>query len=199
MIGNDIVDIAEAARKSDWRRKGFLRKVFTGKEQLYISNSDNPDLIVWLLWSMKESAYKIYLRQQRKYFVSPLKLESELITCFKGSFKGKVFIENFVFSTNSKVTKEFISTTALADGKLRRGEIFQKDLEFRNKDFDKQRKEIYLSISKTFSEKINKPTGKISIKKDNFGIPYIFEEQRQLEASVSISHHGRYGAYAFVF
>ena len=199
MIGNDIVDIVEAARKSDWRRKGFLKKVFTAKEQLRISNSDNPDLIVWLLWSMKESAYKIYLRLQRKYFVSPLKLESELIADLNECYKGKVFIENFTYLTNSKVTKEFVSTTALAENKLRKGKIFQKDLKFSNEDFDKHREEIYSSISETFSEKINKPSEKISIKKDNFGIPYIFDGQRQLDTSVSISHHGRYGAYAFIF
>jgi len=199
MIGNDIVDIKEAAAKSNWRRKGFLNKVFTEKEQLYISNSDNPDLIVWLLWSMKESAYKIYSRLQRKYFVSPLKLESELITGSNEGYKGKVFIENFTFSTNSKVTKEFVSTMALAENKLRKGKIFQKDLKFSNEDFDKHRVEIYLSISKTFSEKINKPAENILIKKDKYGIPYIFDEQNQFDASVSISHHGRYGAYAFLF
>jgi phosphopantetheinyl transferase (holo-ACP synthase) len=197
MIGNDIVDIAEAAMKSNWQRKGFLNKVFTEKEQLYISNSDDPDLMVWLLWSIKESSYKIYSRQERKYFLSPLKIESELIMN-SGCYKGKVFIGNLKFFTNSTITKDYVSTTALSENNSESSNIFQKDLKFYNEDFNKQREEIRSSLLKHFSEKINRPTEKMTIRKDDYGAPYIVDRLHKLNVSISISHHGRYGAYAFI-
>ena len=40
MIGNDIVDLALAQKESNWKRKGFLDKIFTLQEQLFINLSN---------------------------------------------------------------------------------------------------------------------------------------------------------------
>jgi phosphopantetheinyl transferase (holo-ACP synthase) len=34
VIGNDIVDLALARKESNWKRPGYLNKIFTTKEQL---------------------------------------------------------------------------------------------------------------------------------------------------------------------
>jgi phosphopantetheinyl transferase (holo-ACP synthase) len=62
MIGNDIVDLSLAPKESNWKRKGFLDKIFTKNEQLRIIKSDNPENMVWNLWTRKEAAYKIFNR-----------------------------------------------------------------------------------------------------------------------------------------
>ena len=79
MTGNDIVDMATAATESNWKRKGFLEKIFTQKEQEYIHKAASPTQMVWKLWSMKESAYKIYTRQFGGRFFAPLKLSCTLV------------------------------------------------------------------------------------------------------------------------
>ena len=56
MIGNDIIDLALARKESNWLRSGFLDKIFTLREKLLISNSQNPETTVWNLWSRKEAA-----------------------------------------------------------------------------------------------------------------------------------------------
>ena len=63
MRGNDIIDIKAAAQESNWRRTGFLQKIFTSRECSYIKESVEPDKRVWTLWSIKESVYKSYTRQ----------------------------------------------------------------------------------------------------------------------------------------
>ncbi|MGB7841855.1 MAG: 4'-phosphopantetheinyl transferase superfamily protein, partial [Salinimicrobium sp.] len=63
MIGNDVVDLQLASRQSNWRRKGFLEKVFSAEEQQQIIASARPDRLVWLFWSMKEAAYKAHQRR----------------------------------------------------------------------------------------------------------------------------------------
>ena len=75
MIGNDIVDLNLAKTQSNWERKGFLKKQFTDEEQLSIHSSRNSFLEVWLLWSMKEAAYKCYSQQYQIRFFNPKKLE----------------------------------------------------------------------------------------------------------------------------
>jgi hypothetical protein len=45
VIGNDIVDLAW--KESNWKRPGYLNKIFTTKEQLLISSAENPNTMVW--------------------------------------------------------------------------------------------------------------------------------------------------------
>jgi phosphopantetheinyl transferase (holo-ACP synthase) len=111
MIGNDIVDLALAKKESNWKRKGFVDKIFTPQEQLLIKSSVNQQIIIWNLWSRKEAAYKIYNRQTgiRKY--NPIQFE-----CFDLDLEiGKVVFENQVFYTKTEITSEYIYTIAVSD------------------------------------------------------------------------------------
>ena len=78
LIGNDIVDLMVAAQESNWKRKGFLKKIFTEEEQLLIMSSQQPEVTLWLLWSMKEAAYKIYSRQWGIRSFAPTSLRCQL-------------------------------------------------------------------------------------------------------------------------
>ena len=62
MIGNDVIDLTLANQESNWKRKGFLQKLFSASEQQRILKSANPSQMVWILWSIKESVYKANLR-----------------------------------------------------------------------------------------------------------------------------------------
>ncbi|MEO8398666.1 MAG: 4'-phosphopantetheinyl transferase superfamily protein [Ignavibacteriaceae bacterium] len=196
MIGNDVVDLAAAAKESNWQRKGFLKKIFTEKEQFFIASSDDPNLTVWLLWSMKESAYKIFVQQSSKRFYSPLKFECTQINNSSEVFNAQVFYENIKYEITSKVLNEGIFTTAFLNTNEAEQLIFHENLEINYKSFRDRRKKINSALLNNVAEKINKPAANLVIKKDKFDIPYLFENESRLDASVSISHHGRYAAYA---
>lgn len=109
MIGNDIVDLALAEKESNWKRKGFMDKLFTRQEQLVINSSINQAAVIWNLWSKKEAAYKIYNRQTgiRKY--NPLQFE-----CFDLNLEiGKVVFENQIFHTKTEISSEYVYTIAV--------------------------------------------------------------------------------------
>ena len=112
MIGNDIVDLALARKESNWKRKGFLDKIFTRKEQLLISCAKNPEIMVWNLWSRKEAAYKIYNRETgiRGYF--PLQLECFDLKTYEGTYFGTVTIKGNNYFTKTEIINEFINTIA---------------------------------------------------------------------------------------
>ena len=108
MIGNDVVDIQLAKIESNWRRNDYLDKIFTKNEQIYISNSLDPDIAVWNLWSRKEAAYKIWNSQTglRKY--NPTKLECQ---DFESEI-GQVMIEKNIYYTKTLISKSYIHTIA---------------------------------------------------------------------------------------
>ncbi len=111
MIGNDIVDLALAKKESNWKREGYLNKIFTSKEQMLISASENPDIMVWNLWSRKEAVYKIYNRKTGIRAFIPLKIECSkvdleigIVTCF-----------NEIYYTKTEITNQYINTVAVIE------------------------------------------------------------------------------------
>lgn len=113
MIGNDIVDLALAKKESNWKRKGFLDKIYTKKEQLLILNAENPENMVWNLWSRKEAAYKIYNRKTQIREYIPLQLECFDLEIVDGITFGKVVINDFIYFTKTTITTQFINTIAV--------------------------------------------------------------------------------------
>lgn len=113
MIGNDIVDLALARQESNWKRKGFLNKIFTQNEQLQISTAENSEVMVWNLWSRKEAAYKMYNRQTliRAHF--PLQLECFDMEIIDEIIIGKVTIKQKIYYTKTTITNDFINTIAV--------------------------------------------------------------------------------------
>ena len=109
MIGNDIVDLALAKKESNWKRKGFLDKIFTQSEQLLILNSQNSENMVWNLWSRKEAAYKIYNRQTGIRIFNPL----QLLCIFESETAGFVKIKEHTYFTKTTISDQCIHTIAV--------------------------------------------------------------------------------------
>jgi phosphopantetheinyl transferase (holo-ACP synthase) len=192
MAGNDIVDLAEAAENNNWRRTGYLDKIFTVKEKSYILNSENPGLMVWLFWSMKESAYKLYVRKNQVRFYSPLKFECGLKT-LSYLIEGKVCYQNNSYETFSSVTTDYISTTAIpgiSSVKI----LYQDNIEFISKDFREQQRELYSTLIKIILQ-ANPDLHSLNIKKNHAGVPFIYQGDLKLNYCLSISHHGRFGSF----
>ena len=113
MIGNDIIDLDLARKESNWKRHGFLDKIFTKKEQLLILNSKNPEIMVWNLWSRKEAAYKIYNRNTKARGYFPLRLECFDLEIVDGKHFGKVVIDDVVYFSKTEIKSQFINTIAV--------------------------------------------------------------------------------------
>ena len=109
MIGNDVVDVVLAKNQSNWKRKGYLDKIFTLSEQEFILNSSNPDEMVWSLWSRKEAVYKIIIQKGGKRGYYPIKIE-----CKNSDLEnGIVVFENQHYYTKTIVSKDSIYSLAV--------------------------------------------------------------------------------------
>ena len=66
MVGNDIVDLSGAILGEGNRRDRYINKVLTPSEIRIVNNLGGDDKWIWLLWSLKESVYKIVSRAERR-------------------------------------------------------------------------------------------------------------------------------------
>lgn len=181
-----MVDLKLAAQQSNWRRKGFLEKVFSKAEQGIISTSKDPNVSVWLLWSMKEAAYKAHQRQHDL----PRKLNWQAQQCEiqqneQGRASGIVRIHEATYFTTSEITSEYIYTSAEnAKTKALKNVIL--------KASSSEAKELLTQeVSRHFS--INRH--RILLQKDMAGKPFFSSKNSFYFNRFSLSGHGRYSAY----
>ena len=182
MIGNDIVDLSLAKVQSNWQRKGFLEKQFTDEEQQEILKSKNPFLQVWLFWSMKEAAYKSYTQECQKRFFSPKKFDCKTVS----KSEGIVGIENKKYSINYLISDNYIYSVAFKNQQ----EKMVSDVFFIDKK-DTSTKIIDAKLLSFFDDETQ-------VLKNNIGVPYLYQNNKKLPVSVSKTHHGNYGAFAFM-
>lgn len=115
MIGNDVIDLQQSRIESNWQRKGFIEKLFTDAEQQLIKGHHDPEIMIWLLWSMKEAAYKVYNRQTkiREYIPKKLLCSINIVNDFQA--QGFVFCNGNKYYTKTEITSENIHTTAVTN------------------------------------------------------------------------------------
>ncbi len=115
MIGNDVVDFNLAKTESNWRRKGFLEKIFSETEIDCVLKAKNPEKKVWELWSRKEAAYKIHSRSTGEIGFYPKKIICLVSKNKKESALMQVQIQNKVYYTFSEITKNYVHSIAIQD------------------------------------------------------------------------------------
>lgn len=115
MIGNDVVDIIQSRKEGNWQREGFIQKIFTHKEKLLITQATEPEIMVWLLWSMKEAAYKIYNRQTKIREYIPKKLQCTLLSQNHDYILGQVLCLENIYYTKTILNKDEIYTIAVSN------------------------------------------------------------------------------------
>ncbi len=112
MTGNDLVDLNQAALDSNWKRRGYLDKIYTLEEQALIKTARDPNEMVWLLWSMKEAAYKVYSRKTGIRNYAPTSLNCFQINTDGSFITGKVKVSDQLFHTKSYVAETYIHSLA---------------------------------------------------------------------------------------
>lgn len=186
MIGNDLVDLQQAAKDSNWNRPRFLDKVFTNKEQSIIFSSENKHQMVWLLWSMKEAAYKAYVREFENVFFNPKRIQCQLGL----NNEGAAHIDDMIYYLKSRMTSEYVYSVA----RSRTDKCVETGL---FKLFSKNQSEaVSTELLTHIALSLDCDSSSVKIQKTELGVPNLFLNERQVFQALSMTHHGKYGAYA---
>jgi phosphopantetheine--protein transferase-like protein len=116
LVGNDIVDLSNAPtnKQNDIR---FMQRVFTQEEQSLINTTlnINPNIMVWLLWAAKESAYKIIA----KLFKQPSFIHKKFqISIVKNEISSsditlKAVYDNYTMQLQATISSSYIHMLAI--------------------------------------------------------------------------------------
>ncbi|WP_138432603.1 4'-phosphopantetheinyl transferase superfamily protein [Winogradskyella algicola] len=178
MIGNDIVDLSEAQRASNWQRPRFLKKLFSEAEQHYIKTSHNPFVMVWRLWSMKEASYKLYTQLNPSRFYNPKEFQCSI----KGN-KGTVRFKDFKCYLETKTTSNYI----ISEARLEPNKLTSTIVKFSTTSHKEQSAVLKSKLLNRFGIEYH-------LKKREFNIPFLSNGKDNF--NISLTHHGNYGAYA---
>jgi len=177
LIGNDIIDLSLAKKQSNWQRPGFLAKQFTDDEIACIQKSENPFLLVWRFWSMKEAAYKVVVQQNQKRFFAPKKFACEILS----QTEGKVTFQQQTFTTQTRTTDKYIYTST-------GNATFQ----WVGKTADS------IKMWKAIERQTGELATELKIQKSKAGVPNVFSGEEQITRSLTKTHHGEFQAIEYI-
>lgn len=180
MLGNDVVDLHLAGRENCWRRPNYLSKIFTPDEQQLVQGSDCPDLVVWLIWSMKEAAYKIVNRNTGIRFYDPKGFHCTF-QIQDSKCTGSVDYRNEKFITHSEITKHYVHT-----------------LSFKTNSDMEQCCVMQRQNSSDYISCFNGRHKGLQLQRNNKGLPEIFIGHTHSHHLASVSHHGQFLFIAYL-
>lgn len=180
MIGNDLVDLAQAAGESNWKRRGYLDKICHTREQRLIFGDQQPDRMLWLIWTMKEAVYKIVSRKAQLREYRPLAFTCSPMVINAHGATGTVSYGNDTYFIRSSTNNDRIHTLAAAvEEQMDRVQF------------------CYLSNTKVYRQQFNETYPDFHLRKHPSGLPELIHTATGNSHAVSLSHHGRFLAIAY--
>lgn len=191
MIGNDIIDLKFAKINSRWREQRFLDKLFSKEEKEFILSDRMYFQNIWHLWSMKESAYKIYARETKSPSFNPKYFHCEI----NSITSGIVSFEGFKINTKTKIDSNMIYTIAQHANTASVSDCVVLDVVSKSE----RSQQIKGRAIEAFAALKSVSKTAISIKKDHFGAPYFLINKKVQNNVLTLTHHGRYGGFAIAY
>jgi hypothetical protein len=211
-VGNDIVDLGNPDALGKSQDDRFLRRVFLPEEQSQISLDSDSDCILWVLWAAKETAYKIISKINPAIPSGPLKYRVHLEETVSLSprtpgFRNGHFsclVETPVGSvkicalTGADYVHAYGSWGDQATAGAMHLKVFRLDQPcfHRQPESDVVRKVLCGYLGRFW----HIPSGQIVIQRDQnargAGPPVVYIQGERAPMDTSLSHHGRYGAFA---
>ncbi len=208
-VGNDIVDLKDfhaRGKAGDFR---FVERVLTLDEQMQLINSDNPNSLIWAFWSAKETAFKAISKSYpdvssapRRYAVSFDSAKNNLTSGSVATPHGIVnvtitfnndYVHCFGVGDNCEISNKIEFGICDIGDDLRKNPLEHAKTESRMvREFTKNRIASCLMISPLEIDIIRPetPNGKAP--------PEVYINRKKTHIDISLSHDGRFVAYAFL-
>ena len=111
LIGNDIISLKSPENQNSHNNERYLRKVFSEREIQYMHSEVIPNLS-YMLWTCKEAAYKISLKQGIMNGFSPRLFQVELVQEHACGLKLITRYLNKQYYTNTYICPDFVQSIA---------------------------------------------------------------------------------------
>ncbi len=196
LIGNDILSKKDISNQLSFSKKKYLDKILTADEQLLVAKKIKIEQLPFVLWTCKESAYKIDLKDglNKGFIPNEYEVEIESLSKKKGFFvaTGNVNNGKKTFFSQTKIFPDYISTIACNS---------EKDLPKIQNFIGENNKcdhsvELRRLLKKKLAQHFRINENDIAVMKSEKGIPYIVSKYCEVLPDISFSHDGDYFSYA---
>lgn len=198
--GNDIVSLQKIDKERTAQYRFYSKILGPAEHDLF----DHAPLLisfehyVWMLWSVKESAYKYFKRLNNDLLFSPLKFVITEIYFHNDATTNTFFTGNIIFDNQ---TLYFLSD--YNDARIHT--IVHNENNFDNirSGIVEIQSEKYADQSAAAKEFLKKDlekyfTGEIMIEKSEAGFPDVFCDGKKMDVAVSLSHDGLWVGWVVV-
>jgi 4'-phosphopantetheinyl transferase superfamily len=207
--GNDIVAYKHTRCIGKWQNENFVKKVLTPLEQNQLQLQTNKDAYLWMLWTLKEAAYKLscFLGNRNKFHAIQFEVQEGSIIKDDDIIALHLPVTNLTtiplhhhYSAIKFGTHFFYGKTYIAHDCIH-SIVFNEEKEcnciwaidshnnYNKNDYSKEVREFtYVSL---------KAQGIIidSIEKDKDGIPFVTYPSK--EKYISLSHDQQFVSFAY--
>jgi phosphopantetheinyl transferase (holo-ACP synthase) len=187
MIGNDVVDLRDPETRSGALHPRFDARVFTDDERRVLERSPTPCRTRWLLWAAKESAFKALRRDDGRVAFRPRDFAVTLagrggVVChrvarvsFRVEATGAQALHVVAFGPHAPVDRLACGIAAVG------GES----------PGSAARRMLIDAVARW----LGASTGMLDVAQVD-RVPYVRRDGVRLRIAVSLSHHGRFAAFA---
>ncbi len=200
-MGNDVVDLADPENVGKSGDDRFCRRVFNAGELALVAGSSQPDMILWALWAAKEAAYKAVSRFDgsvcsipRKY---PVVIEESANQGCCMPLRGTVATPAGDIPVCIFVEKEALH--AIAAGTTAELEKIVFHVEPLHRDAADTGRFARKILLVELARRLDCAVGELAVLKEEKRpwAPWVTRRDVRLPVSISLSHDGRFAAFAF--
>ena len=196
--GNDIVALTAVDQQRTVSPNFYSKFIIPPERELFEQSSAMKTVsfcsFVWLLWSVKESAYKYFKRMQPELIFSPSKIVvAEIEVSDEGFFTGTLSFQNTALYYRSQITDEHIAT--IVNDEQTFAGVYHDVTKINKADNESQSAAVrQLALQKLQAIlKLND----LSISKSDVGYPIVMQDTKLLDVALSFAHHDFFVGYSF--
>ena len=209
VVGNDVVDLRHPDTRQKSRDRRFVRRVFLPEEEERIYDDADSDACLWMFWAAKETAYKIFSKENPAISSSPLKYKTALLgemflpghthdrrlTCVVTAPRGSVGVIIYTGRDYLHAFGSLGDEGTWGDMHLR---VFRLE-EMCEKREQTESVAVRNVLRNYLGRYWNISPSCITVHREKnergLGAPYVYINGKKAPADISLSHHGRYGAF----
>ncbi len=188
-VGNDVVDLADPETQPEALHPRWVERVFTDAERRALDASPARHRLHWALWAAKESGYKALRRLDPGAVFSPCAFEVELEVPReeRAACRGVVRHRGATFALEVRLDAEYVHAIATAPGT---GRLVAQVERARGEPGSAIRTAAAAALAETLGLDVAglQLTGRP---------PVVRRGATPLAVALSLSHHGRFVAFAF--
>jgi hypothetical protein len=192
MIGNDVVDLASDETLPGARNPRFDDRVYTDAERRALTDSDAPDLLRWLFWAAKESAYKLARRMDPALVWSPRRFGVTLDDSLRGRVRWPagacvVRVEHDSRRVHAVAARNEADLHGVRARIARLDEVSEKRASASGA--------VRTLAIRDLASCLGIDPAALEVRRSG-RIPTLFANERAVDWPLSLSHHGRFIAFA---